>query len=50
MSLQRAKPAKSVFEFETRLDFVIIAISRISAAIAGGLNPLLTVLYRQLVG
>ncbi|OQE34858.1 hypothetical protein PENCOP_c015G04060 [Penicillium coprophilum] len=48
--LSGAKPAKSVFEFATRLDLVIIAISCISAAVAGGLNPLLTVLYGQLVG
>ncbi|KAJ5201502.1 uncharacterized protein N7498_006165 [Penicillium cinerascens] len=44
------KVAKSVFQFATPLDLVIIAISGLSAVVAGGLNPFLTVLYGQLVG
>lgn len=44
------KRARSVFSFATTLDLVVIAISCLAAIIAGGLNPLLTVLYGQLVG
>ncbi|KAI0152971.1 leptomycin B resistance protein pmd1 [Xylariaceae sp. FL1272] len=48
--LPSGKPAKSVFSFATTLDFVIIAVGCLSSIIAGGLNPLLTVLYGQVVG
>lgn len=44
------KQARSILSFATSLDYIIIAISCLAAIIAGGLNPLLTVLYGQLVG
>ncbi|KAE8375253.1 multidrug resistance protein 3 [Aspergillus bertholletiae] len=40
--------ARTVFSFATPLDLLIIAISCFAAIVAGGLNPLLTVLYGQL--
>ncbi|KAI1199104.1 leptomycin B resistance protein pmd1 [Nemania serpens] len=48
--LPSGKPPSSVFSFATPLDFAIIAICCLSSIIAGGLNPLLTVLYGQVVG
>ncbi|KAI1113488.1 leptomycin B resistance protein pmd1 [Nemania sp. NC0429] len=48
--LPSSKPPSSVFSFATPLDFAIIAICCLSSIIAGGLNPLLTVLYGQVVG
>ncbi|KAI1757140.1 leptomycin B resistance protein pmd1 [Xylaria castorea] len=47
--LPSGKPPSSVFSFATPLDFAIIAICCLSSIIAGGLNPLLTVLYGQIV-
>ncbi|PLN76740.1 multidrug resistance protein 3 [Aspergillus taichungensis] len=41
---------RTVFSFATPLDLAIIAVSCLAAIVAGGLNPLLTVLYGQLVG
>ena len=40
--LPASKRARNVFSFATPLDLVIIAISCLAAAVAGGLNPLLT--------
>lgn len=40
--LPGGKVAKSVFNFATPLDLVIIAISCVAAVVAGALNPLLT--------
>ncbi|RYC65973.1 hypothetical protein CHU98_g246 [Xylaria longipes] len=48
--LPSGKPPSSVFSFATPLDFAIIAVCCVSSIIAGGLNPLLTVLYGQIVG
>ncbi|KAK6835350.1 hypothetical protein RU639_002252 [Aspergillus parasiticus] len=45
-----APRARTVFRFATPLDLAIIALSCFAAIVAGGLNPLLTVLYGQLVG
>ncbi|KAG8628278.1 hypothetical protein KVT40_004151 [Elsinoe batatas] len=42
--------AGTVFSFATNVDIVIIGISCVAAVVAGGLNPILTVLYGQLVG
>lgn len=44
------KRARTVFTFASTLDLILITISCLAAIIAGGLNPLLTVLYGQLVG
>ncbi|PYH94193.1 multidrug resistance protein 3 [Aspergillus ellipticus CBS 707.79] len=44
------KKPRTVFSFATPLDLAIIAVSCFAAIVAGGLNPLLTVLYGQLVG
>jgi ATP-binding cassette subfamily B (MDR/TAP) protein 1 len=41
---------RTVLSYATRSDIAILTISCLFAAIAGGLNPLLTVLYGQLVG
>ncbi|KAF2717196.1 leptomycin B resistance protein pmd1 [Polychaeton citri CBS 116435] len=42
--------ARTVLSFATPLDLLIIVISCLAAIVAGGLNPLLTVLYGSLVG
>ncbi|KAL4738189.1 multidrug resistance protein 3 [Aspergillus similis] len=45
----RGPRRRTVFSFATPLDYAIISISCFAAIVAGGLNPLLTVLYGQLV-
>ncbi|OCL14126.1 hypothetical protein AOQ84DRAFT_408764, partial [Glonium stellatum] len=40
----------SILEYATSLDKLILLVSSISAVVSGALNPLLTVVYGQLVG
>ncbi|KAF4628928.1 hypothetical protein G7Y89_g9220 [Cudoniella acicularis] len=40
----------TIFSFTTKFDIVVLVLSSFSAIIAGALNPLLTVIYGQLVG